>query len=243
MWAAHDDNWSPNYVRVLAKCLDNAPDASLATGYTEVESVDETGKVSLSSTWMAPNANRWKTLDVLIEEFACVWIYGMFRTEWLKNAAPELLRYPFHYGDFIWLFGMMLTQRVVGDQSAIFFYHQTRGKYKERTYRRKMELWASVAKHVIQLSWSRLPLHERPLGLWKACWLVYKHHIRRGNPVGTSVRIIKLAALWTWFGLQALRTRVLSGFLTAPQVSEPTEPKKIENSIATSANQDQRRAA
>ena len=35
LWAAHDDTWSRNYLEVLARRLDQAPDAVLATPITE----------------------------------------------------------------------------------------------------------------------------------------------------------------------------------------------------------------
>jgi hypothetical protein len=216
MWAAHDDGWSKNYVEVLSRCLSAHPKAVLATGITEVESIDEKGKVSHCTTKCAPNADRWKTVDVLTEEFACVWIYGLFRTDWVRNSAHELLNYPFHYGDLIWLFGMTATEQVVGDPEATFFYHQLRGKYKERTYRKKIELWGRVAFHLVGLSLTRLPARERFTALKKACWLVYRHHINRGNILGTTVRITKLAVLWTIFGIEALLRKFVSLF-TRPQ--------------------------
>lgn len=243
MWAAHDDRWSPNYVEVLSRRLNDAPDAVLATGLTEVESIDEKGRVSHATTLPAPNADRWKTTDLFIEEFACVWVYGMYRTRWLQDHAPQLLNYPMLYGDVIWLFDLTLTEQVVGDRAAVFYYFQTRGKYKELKYRRKIELWAIVAYHVVLCQPARLPAGERLIGLKKACWLVYKHHISRGNVIGTTVRVVKLAVIWTYIGLETLVRRSAKWIAQPKPAPIPSDQVTSETSAPQPSQQQPRRAA
>ena len=208
MWAAHDDFWSPNYVEVLADCLTRSPNAVLATGFTIIEQIEGTKKSRLTND-PAPNADRWTTVDAYTRDFACVWCYGLFRTNWVRDAIPQIAQYPLHYGDVIWLFGMLLENQVVGDDRATFHYTQVKGKYKEKTYRRKIELWANVFVQMSKLAWTRLPPAERLKGLGRAWYFVYRHHIQRGNPIGTAVRVAKLALIWTWLGIEAATRRLM----------------------------------
>ncbi|MFO0918465.1 MAG: glycosyltransferase family 2 protein [Planctomycetaceae bacterium] len=201
LWAAHDDFWSNNYLEVLSRRLDDDPTAVLATPLTEITKTKATGDTKVSLVPIAPNADCWATLEVFSQRMACVWIYGMYRTAWLKRKSPELKNYPTHYGDLIWLFDLILSERVVGDERALFHYSHVLGKYRELTSRRKRELWGIVSYHLLRIACARLPASQRPQGLWHALKLIYRHHLRRGNPVGTSFRIAKLSALWLWSGL------------------------------------------
>ena len=208
MWAAHDDAWADDYIDKLVNSLVAAPDAVLATPTTLVEMTMRTGAKQLQTIPAAPNAGCQATLDVFIEHIACTWIYGMYRSEWLKTAAPEMLKYPLLYGDIIWMYGLLLERQVVGNADARFHYTAVQGKRRELTPSLKMKLWAIVLYQTIRLTWSRVPRAKRLLGLRKACWFYYRHHVRRGNPVGTTVRIIKLLVMWSWFGLKQMASAI-----------------------------------
>ncbi len=202
LWAAHDDSWSGNYLETLSCRLDDEPAAVLATPLTEITKTKAPGATKVSLVPAAPNADRWSTMEAFSQRMACVWIYGLYRTAWLKQKAPELKNYPTHYGDLIWLFDVILSERVIGDEQALFHYSHVLGKYRELTPRRKMELWGIVSYHLMRCAWQRLPACERPRGLWHAWKLIYRHHLRRGNAVGTSFRVAKVGMLWIGFGIE-----------------------------------------
>lgn len=204
MWAAHDDAWSDNYVASLVTRLSETPDAVLATPLTRVETTTLNGSKREELIPPAPNADCPATLDFFIRKMAFVWFYGLYRTEWLKTAAPEMLRYPLLYGDIIWVYGLLLNQRVVGDPEATFYYTAVQGKRRELTPALKMKLWAVVLCETIRLTWSRVPSGQRLSGLRRACGFYYRHHVRRGNPVATAVRILKMSLMWIWIGLTSL---------------------------------------
>lgn len=232
MWAAHDDFWSPNYVEVMSDCLTRSPNAVLATPFTIIEQLEGTKKSRLTNA-PAPNADRWTTLDAYTRDFACVWCYGMFRTSWVRDAIPQIAQYPLHYGDVIWLFGMLLENEVVGDDRATFYYTQVKGKYKEKTYRRKIELWANVFVQMSKLAWTCSPKNQRLKGLSRAWYFVYRHHIKRGNPVGTAVRIMKLALIWSWLGLEAATRRIFQRQPATPSVPKELGSDQTINSAST----------
>ena len=209
MWAAHDDNWSNNYLEVLARRLEQAPDAILATPNTRIATTTRTGEKRVGFAVPAPNSDRWNTLDVFLKDCLCVWIYGIFRTAWIKDAARDLTQYQFHGGDMVWMFDVVLRGQVVGDSEATFFYSVEHGKSKKRSSRQKIKTLATEIYHMTRLTYQRLPASERFKGMGKVLWFLRRHRISRRNPIGTLLHVIKLAALGAWFGLELGIRRLL----------------------------------
>ena len=200
MWAAHDDTWSPNYLERLSRLLDEASDAVLATPRTVIDVTTRSGQPLQKVIPPAPNADRWTTLDLFLT-ISGVWIYGMFRTDWIKTTAPEFRRYSV-LGDHLWLYDLLLTERVVGTDEAVYYRTQTQGKYVLST-RKKFETLLGVLYHIPRLTWTRLPPSERWQGLRRALSFIYRRQIRQRNFLGTSLRIVKLTTLLAWFGIEA----------------------------------------
>ena len=203
MWAANDDFWSSNYVEALANRLDQVPDAVLSTGAARVATTRRNGMKEQEIVPSAPNGDRDMTLAVYIKHFmACVWVYGLYRTAWVAKAAPEWKQYPLLSGDVIWLWGVLLQKQVVGDSAATFFYTADHRVRKKMTYRQTVVMWGIVGFHLTRLSWQRLPANDRVQGVLKAWRYVYLHHLKRKNPITTTIRIIKMALLWCWIGIE-----------------------------------------
>lgn len=215
MWAAHDDVWSNNYVETLARCLDNSPDAVLATPATTITKTTHGSTVSRIMP-PAPNADRWQTLEVFIKEAGCEWIYGLYRTEWLKSATPQWTGFPLLFGDLVWMFDLLVQKQVVGDAAAQFFYTNSHKTQKNKSRRLdKIEVWAKLIYHLFRICYTRVPRAERAQAISCACRLIYRFHIRRRGPLGTSINIVKLAALWSWFGLEKGASRMFGSRLAA----------------------------
>ena len=229
MWAAHDDFWSPNYLEVLAQQLDDNPDAILATPLTQVETTFRDGSTEQEFIPAAPNRDLDTTLDVYIEHFkACLWLYGLYRTPWIKQAAPEWKNYPMLSGDVIWLWGVLLKERVVGDENATFYYTADHRARRRLTYRQTVQMWGIDGYHMTRLSWSRLPAHQRVRGVLKAWKYVYLHHLRRKNAFRTATRIVKLSLLWCWIGVETAVRGLLglnSQSIRCRALTEPTKEK------------------
>ena len=226
MWAAHDDFWSSNYVEALANRLDKVPEAVLSTASCQVATTRRNGETEQEIIPCAPNGDRDATLAVYIEHFkACVWVYGMYRREWVTKAAPEWKRYPLISGDVIWVWGILLTERVVGDSTATFFYTADHRVRKKLTYRQTVVMWGIGAYHFTRLSWQRLPAKDRVSGVLKAWKYVYLHHLKRKNPIVTTIRIVKLALLWCWIGIETgfLRLMKSAGSLLVRDQEQPKE--------------------
>src|SRR5262245_33685521 len=93
MWAAHDDKWSERFASVLAGCLKNAPDAVLAT--PAVIHIREDGTLcSEPPDRPASGASRRANLALLYEDHAASWIYGVWRTTWLRGHFAEYCALP-----------------------------------------------------------------------------------------------------------------------------------------------------
>jgi glycosyltransferase involved in cell wall biosynthesis len=207
MWAAHDDRWSSNYIESLARRLDEVPEAALATPVTRMEKATSDGDTELKIFPPAPNGDRWETIDTFLN-MTGVWIYGLYRTDCLKRTLPEWSRYQFGHGDHIWLYDLLLRERVVGESAATYYRGHSRGKYK-LTQRRKVQTAAAVIYHILRLTWVRVPASERWTGLRRALQFIYRRQIWQSTPLGTLCRIVKLTVLGAWFGLEAGARRLV----------------------------------
>ena len=216
MWAAHDDVWSNNYVETLARRLDVAPDAVLATPATTITKTNRNGSTASRIMPPAPNADRWQTMDVFIKEAGCEWIYGLYRTEWLKTATPQWTGFPLLFGDLVWMFDLLVQQRVVGDGNAMFFYTNSHKAQKNHSRRLdKIDVWAKLIYHLFRICWTRVPRSERFRATACACRLIFRFHVYRRGAIGTSINIVKLAALWSWFGWDKGAARMFGSRLAA----------------------------
>ncbi len=247
MWAAHDDFWSSNYVEALANRLEQVPEAVLATGSSQVATTRRNGATEQEIVPSAPNGDRDATLAVYTKHFmACVWVYGLYRTAWVSKAAPEWKQYPLLSGDVIWLWGVLLQERVVGDPAATFFYTADHRARKKLTYRQTVVMWGIVGFHLVRLSWQRLPANDQVNGVLKAWRYVYLHHLKRKNPVTTTIRIAKLAVLWCWIGIETgfLQLITNAGLLVVKGPSQPEEkPQLPDTSQGSAVNVGKRNAA
>lgn len=242
MWAAHDDCWSQNYLEVLARRLDQNPEAILATPLSQVETTFRDGSTEQEFIPAAPNADRDTTLDVYIKHFkACLWLYGLYRTAWIKKAAPEWKQYPLLSGDVIWLWGVLLNERIVGDESAIFYYTADHRARRRLTYRQTVQMWGIDGYHMTRLSWKRLPANQRVRGVLKAWKYVYLHHLRRKNVFLTTTRILKLSMLWCWIGLETAVRSLVGMNAEAIRCRALTEPPKEKIPFDTKRSDEQQR--
>ena len=203
LWAAHDDAWSENYLQSLANRLDESPQAVLATTRTRVEEVSTRHAARIIHFPETPTADRWTILDSFLVDFGCVWIYGMYRTAWLKEAAAKLSRYQIIGADRLWLLDLFLNQHVVGTPDALFHYSCVHGKPKDRSARKKMRDLGIEVYYMIGMALQLPTSAERSKALRRVLVFLYRYRVSRRNPAGTLVRIAKLSVLGAWFGLEA----------------------------------------
>lgn len=89
MWAAADDLWRPTYVSRMVAELEAHPDAGVA--FCAVDLVGEDGAVSSTLGFDGVNElSPWETVQGLLSPAKYnVWVYGVFRTELLREAAAR----------------------------------------------------------------------------------------------------------------------------------------------------------
>ena len=214
MWAADDDFWSANYLEKLAARLDEVPEAILATPQVQVATTFRNGEKEQEIVPAAPEGGREAIIEAYIENFkSCIWIYGLYRTDWVQKHAAEWHNYPPVGGDVVWLWGVILKERIVGNSQATFFYTANHNARKELTYRENVEMCGEMFYHMFRLSWSQLPARDRWRGLVNACRHYYRHHLFRKDLLITSIRITRIALLWCWIGLETGVRRTISRLL------------------------------
>ena len=119
MWAAHDDRWSPDYLRRLVGALEQHPEAVLAAGRAAF--VDQEGAPiphAADSPAPAPTLDPW---IALLRWHATHWIYGVFVRERLVERIPQLRAQRVWGGDMVWLMGLCTSCEMTGDDAAILY--------------------------------------------------------------------------------------------------------------------------
>ena len=203
MWAADDDFWSANYLEELALRLDEVPEAILATPQVQIATTFRNGETEQEIIHPAPDEGREAMIEAYLQNSkSCTWIYGLYRTSWIQKHASEWHNYPLMGGDVIWLWGVILQERIVGNSQATFFYTADHSARKKQTYRQTVEMCGGMFYHMCRLSWSRSPARDRWRGLVNAFRHYYRHHLYRKDLLNTSIRIAKIALLWCWIGLE-----------------------------------------
>ena len=226
MWAADDDFWSANYLEELAARLDEVPEAILATPQTQVAITYRNGVQEQQLVPQSPDGDRDAIINAYIQNFkSYTWIYGLYRTQWLQKHALEWSQYPLLGGDIIWMWGVILRERIVGNFQATFFYTANENTRKIQTYRQRNENWDRIFYHICRLSWSRLPPQDRFRGIVNACCYYYRNHLYRKNRLFTwTIRIPRMALLWCWIrfeqGARAVNNRL---YLTLSRQGNRTE--------------------
>ena len=122
MWAAHDDLWSPDYVRRLHALFGASDQISLVAGRTVY--VTEEGAPSSVATAHAPPSTIVPApalVGALLDQHATSWFYGLYRRETLLDLMDLLHAVPVWGGDVMFLMRCCLRYQVVGDDDAIIY--------------------------------------------------------------------------------------------------------------------------
>jgi glycosyltransferase involved in cell wall biosynthesis len=187
MWASDDDAWQSNYLAELHASLQARPDAVLATAaaiHWTAEG-DYVGRIETA----APEGSRETRLKSLFRQNASCWIYGLYRTDWLRREAGRLAEYPLFGADVIWLATAVMSQEVVGtDRTAIFKRQRPGGAYYQ-TDEQGFRLWRAflaagsreLPKYAENARMARLAKRELQ-------GLVYRSYVRRSNPLKALAR-------------------------------------------------------
>jgi glycosyltransferase involved in cell wall biosynthesis len=118
MWAAHDDLRGRDYISVLVDALRKTPTATLATARCRF--VDSDGRQK--PEWgIAPSAAGLpvKVATTLLKSHSTHWIYGLFRTPWLREHVNHFLSVDPWGGDLLLLLRMALGGLITGSDGAM----------------------------------------------------------------------------------------------------------------------------
>lgn len=178
MWAAHDDYWSPNFVSALTARLESHPEAVLSTPTTIYVNVDE-GQSIKPSTPPARGESAIGNLKLLFDENCAGWMYGLYRTDWLREHIPELRKYPIYGSDMMWLAGICLRHNAVGDPAAVMYKRGGRGVFAPKTRLAQIVADLVMCRHFAQISLTKSQCMADRLAALKLSWnFVYRYFIR-----------------------------------------------------------------
>ncbi len=194
MWAAHDDMWNPSYVGALAAALEESPDAVLATARTAHIHEDGTPGHRRDE----PPASRRSTLgnlSVFYRHHAASWIYGLYRTEWLRDHVHEFEteNYPVWCGDILWLTSLILRHPITGSPEATISKRARPNNYAPRTEADAIRV-ALMMTSRLSHACMRYPRSRwvRAAALPLSWYYVYRRYVRRGNPLKLFRRLVMM---------------------------------------------------
>lgn len=229
MWAAHDDLWSSNYVSALSEQLDANPAAVLATPKT-VRTKPNRPQRPAETILPAPGGGRFENLKAFLRYDANVWVYGMYRSEWLKENAARMAEYPLARSDTLWLCDLILSESICGDADAVYYRQTIAGRRGGvRTTTTKIRSWVYNWGQLTKIAQKCCAGKDR----WRALVLFrvfcLSHLFIRKNPFETATRIIKVAGILSRIGFEAGAKsimRLLSG------ASQPTSSDLLNRNSA-----------
>lgn len=219
LWAAHDDEHDPGFIAALAKGLDAQEAAVLAAPKTLVRKTLRDGKFREYEIPCCDTTDRWQLIDHFIQHHACVWIYGLFRTEWLKTRAAEMLDYHLEVADRIWLFGLMLEHPIAACPDATLTYADAHAK-RPKSFRYRMTTAHISAYFLCRQAFRRLPWRDRPRGLYYAAKLLHRFYLTRGNPISTVVHACKITLFSVLFGLESVAQWLWQRIVARPKTQQ-----------------------
>jgi glycosyltransferase involved in cell wall biosynthesis len=192
MWAAHDDKWSDRYISGLVERLESSTSAVLAT--PAVIHIREDGTLcNEPPDRPASGASHHANLMTLYEDHAASWIYGVWRTPWLRQHFDRYCSLPYWGADVLWLAEICLAWPVVGNQDAMIFKRLRRSGYAPRSARGTVVFWATMFWHLSRMSWQQASgTRERAQILLLSWAYVYRLGIRRPYALRTAWRVVRM---------------------------------------------------
>lgn len=122
MWAAQDDDWSPDYVEILLAALEADPGLALAVPQL-VHMADDWSHERKRVPFEPPRAPSGHVrVRQLLRMARSGWFYGLFRRARLLPVMPDVRAYGHAWGhDFVTLLPILLAGDVCGDSRAVFY--------------------------------------------------------------------------------------------------------------------------
>jgi glycosyltransferase involved in cell wall biosynthesis len=227
MWAAHDDRWSPQFVSSLVERLEAEPDAVLATPLTTYINVD--GRAyGEPIDHPTPPGTHVEKLRSFFADHASSWIYGVYRTDWLRRHRHELAGYPLWGGDVIWIADVCMRFNVVGTDGAILYKRMRKSRLAPKNAREQVWLWAYMFWYLGRSAWRNSRSNqERWKALGLACEYVYRLYIRRPNVPRTMWRVVRMLL----FGAIELPVFAVRKFAKATSARLSGRPQNSDQSV------------
>ncbi|HTM53063.1 MAG TPA: glycosyltransferase family 2 protein [Pirellulales bacterium] len=195
MWASHDDHWSPAYVASLSEALARVPDAVLAT--PAVIHICEDGSLcSEPPDRPASGASREANLRRLFADHAASWIFGLWRTGWVRKHFDEYRQLPYWGADVLWLADICQRHPIVGNQDAVIFKRLRRSRYAPQNARQTIVFWAAMFWHISRACFRNQATWAARARVLSWSWAyVYRLGIRRPHLLRTAWRVVRMTSV------------------------------------------------
>ncbi|MBW4418831.1 MAG: glycosyltransferase [Myxacorys californica WJT36-NPBG1] len=197
-WAAHDDLCAPTFLEQCVEVLDNNPSVVLCSSAT--------GRIDWAGNAQAPKLDRPRRLDdwsaserfagIVLQTFWCYEIFGLIRSENLRNIQPQRSNYG---SDRVMLAELSLQGRFMQIPETLFF---RRFHLKQSTClpsAKARQLWQSGDRKR-NLFWER-----GSVGFVKALLKAPITPLERLQCLGTVLRYLTKSKNWLYFLPKRLR--------------------------------------
>ncbi len=178
MWHAHDDWLAPNCVEEMVRVITSEPGCTLACGSIKKFRADGSLRSHVPAPRMNDGESRFDRMVTILRRVEAAWIYGLFRTEDLRQA--QALREEFGYvwkSERLALLPFILNDRIRGTDRAVFNRRklkQTQMYYPKTLIKQLRYVGRYLRFHFRILRASRLSLGEK-LRCWPA---LFRHAIK-----------------------------------------------------------------
>jgi hypothetical protein len=195
MWAAHDDKWNDRFVSGLVERLEAKREAVLATPAV-IHIRDDGTLCSEPPDRPATGISHRTNLELLYDDHAASWIYGVWQTAWLRENFVEYGRLPYWGADVLWLADICMRLSVVGNQDSVIFKRKRRSAFAPRTARDTVAFWATMFWHLSRASLRNTRgLRNRAQTLALSWRYVYRLGIRRAYLLRTAWRVVRMLSV------------------------------------------------
>ncbi len=188
-FAAYDDLWSPDYIRLLYEAVTAKPGLLLAA--PRLVTMFEDGRQDNSSPFVEEIKNgrtRLSRIAAALKWSHSTWYNGLFDRAALISALKETQGFKHTWGvDFITILPPIFSCSVTGSDTAIYYKRQTPGsdeRYRPKTSRDQFVIYRDTLKELFKL------LKTAPLSCMEKAFLLPRL-IRYARKIQKPKRILR----------------------------------------------------
>lgn len=161
MFAAHDDEWSPNYISALIACANSVINCQMALPKVIFTFPDDRKPIIRALDESIFGLEGFRKNMALMRAANGAWIYGLYRRQHLLDAFEASASFPHTWGrDLVLLLPSILRGAIAGTNDAVFTHLETtlsRERYRPSTSSAQFALSRDFIKTALDILHKEVP--------------------------------------------------------------------------------------